>query len=86
MGTGAEGKVYAHNIPVTIQDVTVAPGDIVFCDPVEGVVVIPHKLVAPVIELMPKLVQADDRVKEAVEAGSLVQTAFSKFRTFDPSK
>lgn len=52
----------------------------VFCDPLEGVVVIPQDLVEQVIELMPQLVEADDKVKADVEAGSSVQEAFRKHR------
>lgn len=80
VGVGAEAKVYARNVTISIKDVSVSPGDIIFCDPLEGVVVIPQALVDQVIDLMPKLVAADDRVKEDVEAGSAVQTAFVKHR------
>jgi len=80
VGAGAESKVHARNIQITIKDVPVVPGDIIFCDPVEGVVVIPHALVDQVIDLMPKLVAADDKVKKDVEAGSTVQAAFKKHR------
>ena len=80
IGVGAEAKVYARNVTISIKDVSVSPGDIVFCDPLEGVVVIPQALVDQVIDLMPKLVEADDRVKEDVEAGSAVHTAFVKHR------
>jgi len=72
--------VHARNVPVNIKDVSVSPGDIIFCDPLEGVVVIPRALIDQVIDLMPKLVEADDKVKEDVEAGSTVQAAFKKHR------
>ena len=55
-------------------------GDTVFCDPLEGVVVIPRDLLDEVIELMPRLVEADDRVKEDVQNGSSVFEAFKKHR------
>lgn len=55
-------------------------GDIIFCDPLEGVVVIPRDLLDQVLETMPKLIAVDDKVKEAVEQGSSVQDAFKKFR------
>ncbi|KIW39515.1 hypothetical protein, variant [Exophiala oligosperma] len=80
VGTNAESTVYARNIPVTITGVTVAPGDIVFCDPLEGVVVIPQDLLDETLSLMPRLVDADDKVKEAVEKGMTVAEAFKKFR------
>jgi len=58
----------------------VVQGDIVFCDPLEGAVVIPSDLVDQVVELMPRLVEADDKAKEAVGAGMPVVEAFKKFR------
>ena len=54
--------------------------DIIFCDPVEGTVVIPRNLLEDTLNLMPKLVSADDKVKEAVMDGMSVAEAFKKFR------
>lgn len=56
-------------------------GDIVFCDPLEGIVVIPQGLLDEVISLMPKLVEADERVKEDVEKVGSVFDAFKKHRS-----
>lgn len=55
-------------------------GDIIFCDPLEGVVVIPRLLLTDVLELMPKLVAQDDKVKEDVEHGVAVFEAFKRHR------
>lgn len=51
-----------------------------FGDPEEGVVVIPRGLLDETLELMPKLVAADDKVKEAVLNGMTVADAFKQFR------
>ncbi|KAK5086483.1 hypothetical protein LTR05_003651 [Lithohypha guttulata] len=80
VGAGAETKVHSRNVTVNISGVNVSPNDIVFADPIEGVVVIPNGLVDQVIELMPKLVSADDKVKEEVESGTTVQAAFKRHR------
>ncbi|OJJ49046.1 hypothetical protein ASPZODRAFT_157525 [Penicilliopsis zonata CBS 506.65] len=80
VGTSAEAKPGVRNVSVSIRGVTVSPGDIIFCDPLEGVVAIPQDLLDPVLELMPKLVAMDDRVKEAVVNGMSVYEAFQKFR------
>lgn len=80
VGTGAEAKVYARDIPVNISGIEVRPGDIVFLDPTEGAVVIPLDLLDEVIPLMQKLVAADDKVKSAVLEGMNVAEAFKKFR------
>ncbi|KAE8144751.1 ribonuclease E inhibitor RraA/Dimethylmenaquinone methyltransferase [Aspergillus avenaceus] len=81
VGTAAEAKPGLRNVPVSLGGVDVSPGDIIFCDPVDGVVAIPHELLDRVLELMPKLVAMDDKVKEAVLQGSSVFEAFKTFRT-----
>ncbi|EAW10535.1 RraA family protein [Aspergillus clavatus NRRL 1] len=81
VGTGAEAKPGARNVPVSLGGVTVSPGDIIFCDPLEGVVAIPRDLLDQVLEIMPKLVAMDDKVKEAVVEGMSVFDAFKQFRT-----
>jgi regulator of RNase E activity RraA len=58
----------------------VKPGDLVFSDATNGVVVIPEDKVNDVISMLPALVEADDRVKEEVRKGMTVQEAFKKHR------
>jgi uncharacterized protein YacL len=59
---------------------TTGQGDIIFCDPLEGVVVIPRFLLEDCLQLMPKLVEADDLVKADVDRGMTVLEAFKKHR------
>ncbi|OAL24093.1 hypothetical protein AYO22_05975 [Fonsecaea multimorphosa] len=80
VGTGAEATAYARNVRVSITGVDVSPGDIIFCDALEGVVVIPQDLLDETLSLMPKLVAADDKVKDAVVGGMTVAEAFRTFR------
>ncbi|KAJ5156651.1 hypothetical protein N7492_009454 [Penicillium capsulatum] len=80
VGTGAEAKAGVRNVPVAIGGLEVSPGDIVFCDPMEGVVVIPRDLFTAVLETMPKLISMDDKAKDAVAQGMSVTEAFKKFR------
>ncbi|CRL29687.1 Ribonuclease E inhibitor RraA/Dimethylmenaquinone methyltransferase [Penicillium camemberti] len=80
VGTNAEAKAGARDVPISIGGVTVSPGDIIFCDPLEGVVAIPRELLGPVLELMPKLTAMDEQAKEAVAQGMSVTDAFKKFR------
>ncbi|CAP97971.1 hypothetical protein E8E15_011527 [Penicillium rubens] len=80
VGTNAEAKAGARDVPISIGGVTVSPGDIIFCDPLEGVVAIPRELLCQVLELMPKLTAMDDKAKEAVAQGMSVTDAFNKFR------
>jgi regulator of RNase E activity RraA len=65
--------------PFAVVDTTIQ-GDIIFCDPLEGVVVIPQSLLEDCLQLMPKLVQADDFVKADVDRGMSVSEAFKKHR------
>ncbi|KIW26115.1 uncharacterized protein PV07_09242 [Cladophialophora immunda] len=80
VGTNAESVAYARNVRISITGVDVSPGDIIFCDPLEGVVVIPLELLDETLSLMPKLVASDDKVKEAVLGGMPVAEAFRTFR------
>ncbi|EED24376.1 DlpA domain protein [Talaromyces stipitatus ATCC 10500] len=81
VGTGAEAKAGLRNVPVDINGVTVDTGDIVFCDPLEGVVVIPKDLLDDVLDLCPKLIAQDNKVKADVEKGMSVYEAMQKHRT-----
>lgn len=67
-------------VPLNIGGTIVRPGDIVISDAINGVVVIPIEHVASVVELLPHMVEADDRVKEDVAQGVTVQDAFKKHR------
>ncbi|KAL2215863.1 DlpA domain protein [Thermoascus aurantiacus ATCC 26904] len=81
VGSNAEAKPGARNVPVSFGGVTVSPGDIIFCDPLEGVVAIPRDLLDDVLALMPRLVDQDNRAKADVENGSTVFEAFQKHRS-----
>lgn len=81
IGAGAETKFHARNVPVKIGHTTVEAGDIVMIDPFEnGVVAVPQGKVDELLELLPKLVAADEKVVEDVEKGVSVQEAFKKHR------
>ncbi|KAL4797186.1 ribonuclease E inhibitor RraA/Dimethylmenaquinone methyltransferase [Aspergillus venezuelensis] len=81
VGTGAEAKAGLRNVGVNVGGVLVNPGDIVFADPLEGVVVIPRELLDEVLRVMPGLVEMDDNVKGGVEGGMSVKEAFGRFRS-----
>ncbi|KAI5294312.1 hypothetical protein KEM52_004280, partial [Ascosphaera acerosa] len=55
-------------------------GDVIYLDPLEGAVVIQQDLLDEALALMPQLVAADDKVKEAVLEGMPVYDAFQRFR------
>jgi regulator of RNase E activity RraA len=75
-----EAKPHAVQVPLDIDGTIIEPGDLVFSDATNGVVIIPQSKVANVVEMLPGLVGADDRVKEDVVQGVTVQEAFKKHR------
>jgi len=80
VGSGAEAAPHAVQVPLTFNGTTVHPGDIVFSDQTNGVVVIPAAQLTNVLELLPILVEADERVKEDVARGVAVKEAFRRHR------
>ena len=67
-------------MPLDIEGTIIEPGDLVFSDATNGVVIIPRSKVANVIDMLPGLIETDDRVKEDVTQGVTVQEAFKKHR------
>ncbi|KFA76739.1 hypothetical protein S40288_07823 [Stachybotrys chartarum IBT 40288] len=81
VGSGGGSTPWATEVPIDVGGITIAPGDIAFCDPANGVVMIPQEKVTQVLELLPKLTSADDKVKEAVLGGMSVSQAFKIHRS-----
>ena len=52
----------------------------VFSDPINGVAIIPKEKLDQVIELLPVIVGADEKVKEDVQKGVSVKEAFARHR------
>jgi regulator of RNase E activity RraA len=80
VGTGAEAKPHAVQVPLNLDGTLVKPGDIVFCDDINGVVVIPHEKLPEVLSLLPRMTAADQNVEEDVAKGMTVKEAFTKHR------
>jgi regulator of RNase E activity RraA len=81
IGAGAETKFHARNVPVKIGETVVEAGDIIMIDPFEnGVVAVPQGKVEELLELLPKLVGADEKVIADVEQGVSVEKAFQRHR------
>ncbi|EPS42751.1 hypothetical protein H072_3281 [Dactylellina haptotyla CBS 200.50] len=81
VGAGGESKCIAVGQDVIVEGVTISPGDIIFADPTNGVVSIPKDKVDAVLELLPKITGADDKVRtDVLENGSGLQEAFDKHR------
>nr|AFP27265.1 menaquinone methyltransferase [Epichloe glyceriae] len=80
VGSGGGSIPWALQVPLDINGVNVSPGDIAFQDPANGVVVIPQDKVDQVLEVLPRLTSADDKVKEDVLKGMSVYDAFQLHR------
>ncbi|KAL5391237.1 hypothetical protein PMIN06_009764 [Paraphaeosphaeria minitans] len=82
VGAGAETSFHAREVPVQVGETVVEPGDIVMIDPFEnGVVAVPQSKVEEVLQLLPKLVGADEKVISDVKNGRTVDEAFKKHRS-----
>lgn len=80
VGAGGGSVPWAVQVPLAFAGVDVSPGDVVFSDAANGVVVIPRAKLAAVVQLLPRLTAADDKVKQAVLAGMSVAEAFKLHR------
>ncbi|KAG6087471.1 hypothetical protein E4U30_007163 [Claviceps sp. LM220 group G6] len=80
VGAGAASTPHALQVPLDINGVIVSPGDIAFQDPVNGVVIIPRDKLDRVLDLLPGLTAADERVKEDILKGVSVYEAFARHR------
>ncbi|KKA28676.1 hypothetical protein TD95_003078 [Thielaviopsis punctulata] len=80
VGAGASSRAHSVQVPLDIDGTLVSPGDIIYIDPDNGVVCIPISMLDQVMELLPILKEADDKVKADVMAGLTVKEAFSRHR------
>ncbi len=75
---GARGKVVDWRVPVEVQGVRVAPGDLMFGD-LDGVLVIPRAAEEEAIRRALEKVGAENRVRDAIEAGMSTVEAFRTY-------
>lgn len=79
MRTGKDRvQVDALNIPVTVADIRVRPGDIIVGD-ADGVVVVPTELAEEVAKIATHIEEAEDHIREAVMNGEKLKDARVKF-------
>ncbi|EME44138.1 hypothetical protein DOTSEDRAFT_44413 [Dothistroma septosporum NZE10] len=78
VGTGLQLKPWAVDIPLNIGSVIVKPGDIICADEAEQVVVIiPQDKLKEVLQILPKLKQADEAVLRDAESGVDLKSSFA---------
>jgi 4-hydroxy-4-methyl-2-oxoglutarate aldolase len=71
-------RVSAIDVPVQIDGVTLAPGDLVVADE-DGVVVVPQAVEAAVVRRAWDKVHAENEVRDAIRAGLTATEAFAKY-------
>jgi regulator of RNase E activity RraA len=76
--SGVRTKVVDYRCPIEIGDVWVDPGDLVFGD-LDGVVVIPRRVEAEVIERALAKARGEKLVRKEIEAGLSSTDAFKKY-------
>lgn len=64
-------------IPVTIDGVTICPGDYIFGD-IDGVVVIPKAVASEVIDAALKTIEKENEVRRRLQNGSSLQQAYAE--------
>jgi len=71
-------RVIDRDVPVEIDSVVFAPGDLVVADE-DGIVVVPRRVEAEVLELAWDKVHDENKVRKAIEGGMKAGDAFAKF-------
>jgi 4-hydroxy-4-methyl-2-oxoglutarate aldolase len=71
-------RVTAIDVPVQIDGVTFAPGDLVIADE-DGIVVVPQQVEAAVVRRAWDKVHAENEVRDAIRAGLKATEAFAKY-------
>src|SRR6516225_2570729 len=76
--SGVRTQVVDYRCPIEIGQVTVQPGELIFAD-LDGVVVIPKKVEAEVIERALAKARGEKLVRKEIEAGMSSTAAFKKY-------
>ena len=71
-------RVIDVDVPVEIDGVRIAPGDLVVAD-VDGVVVVPQPMEAEVVRRAWEKVHAENEVRDAIAGGMTATAAFAKY-------
>lgn len=64
-------------IPITIDGITINPGDYIFAD-IDGTVVIPKDIAAEVIDKAMETILKEDMVRERLQSGMTMQQAYKE--------
>jgi regulator of RNase E activity RraA len=80
MRTGKDRvQAEGYNVPVSLGDVRVRPGDLLLGDG-DGVIVIPREQESEVLEAAKQIEEAEDRIRQEIMGGTRLDEARKKFR------
>jgi 4-hydroxy-4-methyl-2-oxoglutarate aldolase len=80
MRTGKDRvQLEAVNVPVTISDIRVNPGDIIFGD-ADGILVIPREKAEDVLRIAEEIEEAENTIRDAILSGMRLDEARKTFR------
>lgn len=67
-GSLSRAKMTGYQVPIVVGSVMIKPGDLIFAD-IDGAIVVPRKIVVPVLERAEGIVRNEDEFKDWIEAG-----------------
>lgn len=76
--TNGRGYLADYRVPIRIGQIRVAPGDVIFGD-LDGVLVIPERLVQPVVAQALEKVRSENQVRHAFTQGMSAVEAFERY-------
>ena len=86
MRTGKDRvQLEAVNVPVSLGDIRVNPGDVLVCD-ADGVVVVPQELEEQVLHLAASIDEAENAIRRDAEAGMPLKEARARHKYHDLQK
>ncbi|MBP1155409.1 MULTISPECIES: RraA family protein [unclassified Paenibacillus] len=86
MRTGKDRvQLQAVNVPISLGDIRVNPGDILVCD-ADGVVVVPQELEEKVLTIAQQIDEAETKIRKDAEEGMSLADARAKHKYHDLQK
>lgn len=67
-GSLSRAKMTGYQVPITVGGVLIKPGDLIFAD-IDGALVVPRKLIVPVLERAEGIEENEGEFKDWIEAG-----------------
>jgi 4-hydroxy-4-methyl-2-oxoglutarate aldolase len=76
-GSLSRAKITGYQMPITIGGVIIRPGDLIFAD-IDGALVVPRKLIEPVLRRAQNMEENEEEFKQWVNAGLSPEEVFDR--------